>query len=232
MTETLDTNKSPKPSSQHPLEHTWLLTYKPNKPPPPKGLGYVKKQQQSENDWLSAFQKVYLINTVELFWQVYNNILKWSKLSNGSIYAFFKEGINPSWEDPANKEGCSYMFYMNQNKIREDDLDKIFESALAFLIGGWSDYAEAVNGITFERKQRGDKMIVWCNSHSDEMLRCIRKEMFPEDMVDLVSLESEDINNNTFKVSTKIVDHKSELARLSIPSKHNSANHQRHSDKK
>lgn len=233
-----------RPQLTHPLQTQWLLTYKTNKPPVSsgsgKGFSHVKKQQQNEHDWLASFQTVSLIATVELFWEVKNNIIGWSKLSNGSIYAFFKEGINPSWEDPANKEGCSYMFYMNQSKLRPEDIDNIFESALLFLIGECSDYSDAINGITFERKQRGDKMILWCNSHSDEMLLSIKNGLFPDNIVNFVSLECKDFNNPNIKVSTEIVDHKSALARLSIPSKpiHHSnhanhhSNHHRYSDKK
>ena len=211
---------------KHQLEHNWNFTYKPSKPPPQKGSGPVKKQQ-SENDWLASFKQILApsIDHVELFWKTYNNVPKWSKLSNAAIYAFFKEGINPSWEDPANKDGCSYMFYMNQSKINSDDLDNIYEHALLFLIGNCSEYSDAVNGITFERKLRGDKMIVWCNSHSEEMLECITKEMFPSNIVKLVSLKPDDFANNDFKVTTKIVDHKHELARLSIPNKHHNHNH-------
>jgi hypothetical protein len=193
---------------KHFLENGWKFTYKPK-------VVHTKKTQ-SEDDWLSSFQIIHPeIKSVEMFWSVKNNILNWSKLHHGSIYAFFKNNINPSWEDKQNKEGCSYMFYMNQNRITENDLDEIFESALLFLVGEWSEYAACVNGVTFERKYRGDKMIVWCNSHSKEMLQNIKNEMLPDSFKDFVSIDSGELNDNRFKISVKIIDHKSELQRLS-----------------
>ena len=210
----------------HLLQNSWKFTYKPK-------VVHTKKTQ-SEEDWLSSFQKVYDIKSVEMFWCVKNNVLNWSKLHHGSIYAFFKNDINPSWEDKQNKEGCSYMFYMNQNRITEADLDDIFESALLFLVGEWSKFAECVNGVTFERKYRGDKMIVWCNSHSKEMLQNIKNEMLPASMKDLVSIDSGELNDNRYKISVKIIDHKSELQRLSSTHSnhsHNNRNSNRSSNK-
>ena len=205
----VDENKVSPILEKHPLENGWKFTYKPKV--------VSTKKQQSEDDWLSSFQVIHPeIKSIEMFWSVKNNILNWSKLHHGSIYAFFKNSINPSWEDPQNKEGCSYMFYMNQNRINEKDLDDIFESALLFLVGEWSKFAACVNGVTFERKYRGDKMIVWCNSHSKEMLQNIKNEMLPESIdKDFISIDSGELNDNRFKISVKVIDHKSELQRLS-----------------
>ena len=192
---------------KHFLENSWQFTYKPKV--------VNTKKQQSEADWLASYEIIHAqIKSIEMFWCVKNNVKSWSKLHHGSIYAFFKEGINPSWEDEMNKEGCSYMFYFNQNRMTEQDMDDVFESALLFLIGEWSKYVAYVNGITFERKFRGDKMIVWCNSHSKEMLENIRNELLPESVKMCSTLEAGELNNSRFKVSIKVVDHKSELQRI------------------
>jgi Eukaryotic initiation factor 4E len=192
---------------KHFLQNPWKFTYKP------KAIN--TKKQPSESDWLQSFKLIHpSIKSIEMFWSVKNNIIEWSKLHHGSTYAFFKNNINPSWEDDMNREGCSYMFYFNQNRITEQDLDDVFESALLFLIGEWSIYSQFINGITFERKMRGDKMIVWCNSHSKEMLIDVKNELLPENVKEQTSLQSGELNDNRFKVSIKVIDHKSELQRI------------------
>jgi len=192
---------------KHFLQNTWKFTYKP------KAMN--TKKQPSEKDWLESFKIIHPgIKSIEMFWSVKNNIIEWSKLHHGSTYAFFKNNINPSWEDDMNKEGCSYMFYFNQNRITEQDLDDVFESALLFLIGEWSEYSQFINGVTFERKMRGDKMIVWCNSHSKDMLINVKNELLPDNVSDQTSLQTGELNDNRFKVSVKVIDHKSELQRI------------------
>ena len=190
---------------KHFLENKWILTYKPN---------VVNKKKQSENDWLATFKHVHNIESIEMFWSVKNNIASWSSLHHGSIYAFFQKGINPSWEDPKNKKGCSYIFYFNKTRTDNNDLDNVFESSLVFLIGHISDFIACVNGITFERKRNGDKMIVWCNAHSKEMFKEITNGVLPEKIRDETNFESGDLTDNRYKVSVRVVDHQSELKRI------------------
>lgn len=192
---------------KHDLENKWKFTYKPNVT--------HKKKKQSEKDWLSTYKMIHpKIASVEMFWCVKNNIKPWSELHYGSIYAFFKNEINPSWEDDKNKEGCSYMFYFNKNKTNEKDLDDVFESSLVFLIGETSMFSDCVNGITFERKQRGDKMIVWCNAHSPEMLENVTTGILPKQFESETNFETGDLTDSRYKVSVKVVDHQSELQRI------------------
>lgn len=41
---------------------------------------------------------------------LYNNILTPTKLSIGSNYHLFKEGVRPMWEDPINAKGGKWIF--------------------------------------------------------------------------------------------------------------------------
>lgn len=102
----------------------------------------------------------------------------------------------------------------------ENDLDNVFELSLLFLIGECSKYSSHVNGITFERKFRGDKMIVWCNAHSKEMLESIKNEVLPDNLRDYCCLDATEHNDSRYKVGIKVVDHKAELQRLKIVNRH------------
>jgi hypothetical protein len=190
----------------YPLEDKWTLKYKPT---------YQYQRQQSETDWLNSFQMIHNeINSIEIFWRVFNNIPSWHDLHSGTIYAFFKQDINPSWEDKMNEKGCSYMFYINRNRVTENDLNQIFIDCLLFFIGNMSIYHQFLNGVTFERKNKGDKLIVWCSAHSDEMLNCVIENIFQQDVRDYLTIKNVELSDSRYKVITKVIDHQSELKRL------------------
>lgn len=191
---------------KHPLESTWTWKYKPK-------VQHTKKQQ-NEEDWLSSFENICKIGSVEMFWSVKNNIHSWSQMHYGSIYSFFRDDINPSWEDEKNKDGCSYAFYFVKERMTEKDLDDVFESVLLCLIGEFGNFSEYVNGATFERKFKGDKLIVWCNAHSQEMLEALRDEMLPPSVREYATLKRTELNNRRYKVTIKVIDHQSELERI------------------
>lgn len=52
---------------------------------------------------------------------MYNNIVKASQLTQGGNFHFFKEGVKPMWEDPANKEGGKWLIMSPNSKKQELD---------------------------------------------------------------------------------------------------------------
>ena len=46
---------------------------------------------------------------IEVFWQLYNNITEPHHMEQNCNYHFFKKGIQPLWEDPANQEGGKWV---------------------------------------------------------------------------------------------------------------------------
>ena len=186
------------------LEDTWALSF--------KGKTLYKKQQ-SEDDWLSSYKHIFTINTVKTFWQVFNNIHPWTNLHVGSIYALFKDGISPSWEDPSNIKGCSYVFYLNRNQLNEDSMNEIFLNVLMFLVGNTTDYHEYFNGVTFDRKYRGDKITFWCSAQSDHMLETILDHL---DIRKTDYTRSVMPSNDSYKMTIKIIDHQEELRKIQL----------------
>ncbi len=139
----------------HLFEYPWTFSYKPR---------IVYKQQQTERDWLLDYKTIAVIKDVETFWGVYNNIPSLTDMPAGSIYAMFKNGINPSWEDPENKTGFSWILYGSKNATKAW-IHKIYESILLTLIGCQYKYEEYLNGCSFERKAKGDKFVFWFKSY-------------------------------------------------------------------
>lgn len=209
------------PSKTYPLSCTWVLSFK----------GKVgTKKQQSEDDWLKTYEKIYEIDSVNTLWSVFNNIYEWQQLHVGSIYALFKGDIDPSWEHPDNKEGCSYVLYLNQNSFNEESRMELFWNFICFMVGNETDYHDYLNGVTFERKYRGDRITLWCTAQSEDMIKIVLESigMRPTDY----TYSSTPLNDN-YKVCIKMTDHKEELRKLSDPNPdghhHHHNNHKRRS---
>lgn len=93
---------------KHPLEHKWTLWFDcPNK-------------KIGQKDWTDHLKNIVTVDSVEDFWGVFNNIPKASELTVGSNFHFFKDGIEPSWEDKANTNGGKWTFTIQKSKPGEE----------------------------------------------------------------------------------------------------------------
>lgn len=77
------------------------------------------------------------ISTVEEFWSLLNNIKNPTQLTVGSNYHFFKDKINPEWEDVANKNGGKWAFAIKKGADGRStkQTDDIWVHTLLMLIG-------------------------------------------------------------------------------------------------
>lgn len=144
-------------AQSHPLKCKWDWFYKPR----------IVYSQQSEKDWLSDYQKIYCFDTVEKFWKMYNNIPEWYNLGCGSMYALFKKDIKPSWEDEKNEGGFSWILYVSQ-RVPEQTSKDLYLNILLMLIGNTYEHPNLLNGCTFEKKARGDKIVFWFGNNRSE----------------------------------------------------------------
>ena len=164
------------------LKLAWTFSFKPR----------VAYKQQSERDWLSDYKTIYDIDDIEKFWRVYNNIPCFTEMPHGSIYAMFKNNIHPSWEHIENKKGFSWILYIPKNTTQEWT-KQIYENILLMLIGATYRYESMLNGCTFEKKARGDKIVFWFKDKDDDS---------PSNM--LVELMGQlEIGNQEFKVCSE-----------------------------
>lgn len=165
----------------HPLQYKWDWMYKPK----------IAYSNQSEKDWLSDYKKIWVCDTIENFWRLYNNIPNWNDLSSGTMYAMFKKGINPSWEDEYNEGGFSWILYISQ-RVPNSGVEEIYLNILLMLIGNTFEYNILLNGCTFEKKARGDKIVFWFRKNNSEkaenividpkgLLKCLLKRIGADD---------------------------------------------------
>ncbi|XP_076455336.1 eukaryotic translation initiation factor 4E-like [Babylonia areolata] len=148
---------SPAKWIKHPLNHQWTLWY---------------FKMDRNRDWCENNIIVTTFATVEDFWCLVNHIQKASKLNSGCDYSVFKDGIQPMWEDPQNKEGGRWLINMNKNQ-RHTDLDNVWLEMLLCLIGeAFDPYGEEICGAVVNIRPKGDKLGVWtkdCN-HQDAIM--------------------------------------------------------------
>jgi len=143
---------------KHPLQNSWTLWFFKN---------------DKTRSWEENQKPIITVNTVEDFWSLYNHIEVASKLSPGSDYSLFKEGIFPDWEHKRNQNGGRWIINLDKRQ-RAEHLDNYWLEILFFLIGEHADqHAHQVNGAVVNVRGKGDKLAVWLAdaSQTDSIIR-------------------------------------------------------------
>jgi len=136
----------------HPLENSWTLWYDSKRT--------VKPEAAS---WEENLQTVQVLTSVEEFWAMMSIIKKPGHMELGSNYHFFKTGIKPMWEDPANKEGGKWVVSLS-NAADLYNLDNIWEELLMSLIGEYLDDAvlgDQLTGCVLGKRRGATKISLW-----------------------------------------------------------------------
>ncbi|XP_002126987.2 eukaryotic translation initiation factor 4E-1A [Ciona intestinalis] len=140
----------PEDCIKHPLQNKWALWF-------------FKNDRQKK--WEDNLRLVTKFDTVEDFWALYNHIQLSSKLQSGCDYNLFKDGIQPMWEDKANKKGGKWMLQMSKQQ-RVNELDKVWLEILLCLIGeGFGEDSDYVNGGVVQVRHKGDKVAIWTSDY-------------------------------------------------------------------
>ncbi|XP_049631598.1 eukaryotic translation initiation factor 4E type 1B [Suncus etruscus] len=130
----------------HPLLTRWALWFSKN---------------DRSRAWHDNLHLVTKFDTVEDFWAVYSNITLASQLSIGCDYALFKEGIEPMWEDCANKRGGRWLLSLDRQK-RHTLLDRLWLETLLCLIGeSFAEHGPEVCGAVINIRTKWDKIALW-----------------------------------------------------------------------
>jgi len=169
MTDTTTTTEE-KPAAtetitpKSPLEFSWTFWYlKPDK----------------RISWEKSLIKLIDISFVEDFWATYNHLALPSRLANAKInsdYYFFKKGIRPMWEDPANANGGRWLLTCGN---QENKLDDLWQETLLGMIGDCfsqdSDpqpLSRFITGCVVSVRVRGHKIALWlAESKSSTIVR-------------------------------------------------------------
>ncbi|KAI1718833.1 eukaryotic initiation factor 4E domain-containing protein [Ditylenchus destructor] len=134
----------------HPLKHKWTLWFLNSK---------------KDLDWVKRLNNVCTFSSVEEFWSLYDSIRPPSVLPNCD-YNLFKEGIEPMWEVPQNKNGGRLIVVVE--KSRTDLLDQWWLELLIALIGEqFGDDSDEICGAVCNIRQKGSKISLWTTNASN-----------------------------------------------------------------
>lgn len=129
----------------HPLNDKWVLWF----------------HDPNDTNWdFSSYLNIYDINSIETFWDVFNNINK-SNVENGMFF-IMREGIKPLWEDDKNKEGGCWSFKILKKNIFDSWLDVCVNCVNETLVKNIND-ANLITGISISPKKSFCIIKIWNN---------------------------------------------------------------------
>jgi len=145
---------------KHPLQSGWTMWY--NGPP-------TKKDREGDS-WKP--ESIISFASVEDFWCLHTHLRPPSELDNGSNYHLFKEGVNPEWEDEANKRGGKWIITFGG----KDLVDDAWLNLVLALIGEGLDADEISGGVVSPRAKQ-TKLALWVKEASKETILRIGKAL-------------------------------------------------------
>lgn len=118
---------------------------------------------------------VFRVDSVATFWKVFNNVSRPTKMESCTLY-FFRDGINPKWEDPANSDGGILRL-----KLDRETIDDAWVWLLCRTIGeSWSkSVRNTVNGVALKVRGSVYLLEVWVTAQSPELMADINELMQP-----------------------------------------------------
>ena len=154
-------------SKTHPLEHSWTLWYDSKKTVKGKTKD-AKPEHQSADSWEDNLVTIDTVNTVESFWIMLNHIKRPSSLELAANYHFFKKGVKPMWEDPANRDGGKWILQLT---TKEDlyRVDGIWEELTMSMIGEYLDEGipgDQVIGAVLSKRRNEVRVSLWTRDSS------------------------------------------------------------------
>jgi len=154
-------------------------------------------KDQKKDSWMNGYKNILTdIDDVPKFWGLWNNVLgniqDKNKTIPYTIHAFFKNKIEPAWEDKSNVGGCSMHFYISNTISNKKsgilgDNDKnvnLFAESVALLC--ISNIIDGINGSTFDVKPpRGRfgskwKISIWLDNRRKETIDSVKKYLLSE----------------------------------------------------
>lgn len=131
-----------------------------------------------KDDWtINGYKKIYKINSVKKFWELYNS---WDKLGGLLSKQFFimKENITPLWEDKMNKNGGCWSIKINVNIAKE-----MWEYlSILMMIDKLYNYNnnnnDTINGLSICLKKNNICIIkLWIKENNND-IKLLNKEIF------------------------------------------------------
>mmetsp|Transcript_17039 Transcript_17039/g.27673 ORF Transcript_17039/g.27673 Transcript_17039/m.27673 type:complete len:255 (+) Transcript_17039:67-831(+) len=91
----------------------------------------AEQKQETVHPYENSIKPINTVRTVEEFWATYNYLKRPNDLSSTTDYHFFRDGIKPTWEDPANAKGGKWIV-----RLPKGLASRYWEEVVLAMIGG------------------------------------------------------------------------------------------------
>jgi translation initiation factor 4E len=140
---------------KHPLRCGWTLWFESN----------LLLKGRIQREW--NVKDVLSFKNVEDFWRLHNNMRKPSQVPHGCGFDLFRNGVQPTWEDPANAKGGKWTVVMEKGNDMTDRMWLLFQLAV---IGEMlqDDTGNFVCGAVCNLRKAQNKLCLWTRDYKDK----------------------------------------------------------------
>ena len=127
-----------------------------------------------KNNWkINGYRKIYKIETIKHFWELYNNFDRIGGINNQHFF-LMREGIEPIWEDEMNKKGGCWSY-----KKMENESFELWEDLSVRIIGeNLLDDNTDLNGLSICLKRQSNSVIkIWNKNSKNNNISLINKDI-------------------------------------------------------
>ncbi|KAI0983524.1 hypothetical protein GJ496_011952 [Pomphorhynchus laevis] len=138
----------------------------------------LEPSRERNKTWDDFLKNINTVSSVVQFWSTLNHMKLPLRLDSGMDYYFFRDGIKPIWEDPANSNGGAWTLTIRRTR----DVDQFWINTLLALIGEQfidefgKDCCDMINGCRIQirmpskiaKNERKDKISLWTKYFDDE----------------------------------------------------------------
>ena len=140
-------------SPEIPLYHKWVLWFDNPRLAP------------QNSSWKENLKQCGTFETVESFWSIFNNLKPASQLPLNSNYHLFRDGVEPMWEDPSNKEGGKFVLTIPKKDSKNGKCEEWWLFTVLAVIGETMDMnGDEVCGAVVSIRKNQDRIALWLKS--------------------------------------------------------------------
>ncbi|CAI5454657.1 unnamed protein product [Caenorhabditis angaria] len=137
--------ETPLPDDEHQLQYPYMYSF------------FVRPNGKFDpEDYANYVQPVAVVKTVEQFWRVFLHFKRPTDLGDKADIHFFKNGIKPVWEDPANIRGGKWII-----RLKKGLSTRMWENLLMAIIGEQFLVGEEICGAVCSIRNQEDIISLW-----------------------------------------------------------------------
>jgi len=138
-----------------PLQHAWVFWH-----------DKYDTNVSSAESYAANLKKIFRFETVQAFWECFNNLPVAERLNPKSALHLMADGVKPVWEDPTNANGGIWTF-----RVSKKDSQEVWRELVLAAIGEQFAAAKGtndeINGVSVSPRNNDDLIFLWNKNASD-----------------------------------------------------------------